>query len=123
VEPRAAARTLALGRIAAGLGLIVMPRVVTAAWLGQHGLGTGATVLARAMGARDLVIGAGLLAALERGAPTRGWLSAGVVADATDLTATIAECDSVPAAGMVSLAAAAGSGIALGAFALAGADS
>jgi len=36
------------------------------------------------MGGRDLAIGIGLLTALEKNTPARGWIEAGIVADASD---------------------------------------
>jgi hypothetical protein len=46
---------------------------------------SGATRLfLRVVGARDLGLGIGVLAALDRGAPVHGWLRASAVADGLD---------------------------------------
>lgn len=78
-------------------------------------------MLARALGARDLALGVGLLAALGgRGSP-RPWLAAGVVSDTTDIVATAIESDSLPATALPAVLAAGGTGVALGVYALTGA--
>jgi hypothetical protein len=46
-------------------------------------------VLARAFGARDLAIGLGVVIALDRGAPVRGWIEAGALSDGVDTLATL----------------------------------
>ncbi|WP_018505948.1 hypothetical protein [Parafrankia discariae] len=76
--------------------------------------------LARLAGIRDLALGAGLLHAQLTGAPTRGWLLAGLLADAADTAvfthATIRH-HLPPGTGTAMTAAAAG-GVALAATAL-----
>jgi hypothetical protein len=76
-------------------------------------------VLARALGAREIGLGLGLLASLDRGRPARPWLTAGIIADAADLAATVAARDHLPKMSVPMIVAAAGSGLALGAAALA----
>jgi hypothetical protein len=44
----------------------------------------GTRVLLRAIGARDLALGLGVLLALDRDAAARGWLQASAVADGLD---------------------------------------
>jgi thiol-disulfide isomerase/thioredoxin len=61
-----------------------------------------------------VALGLGLLLALRRGAPARGWVEAGVLADAGDLAATLAGGDDLPALGRYGTAAFAASGAALG---------
>jgi hypothetical protein len=41
------------------------------------------------VGARDLALGLGVLVALKRGAPVRGWLEASAVVDGVDATACV----------------------------------
>jgi hypothetical protein len=55
-------------------------------------------VLARAFGARDLAIGLGVVIALDRGTPVRGWIEAGALADAIDTAASLLAGGSIPAA-------------------------
>ena len=55
-------------------------------------------VLARAFGARDLAIGLGIVIALDRGAPVRGWIEAGALSDAIDTAASLLAGNSIPPA-------------------------
>ncbi|HKH22735.1 MAG TPA: hypothetical protein VKA88_03865 [Solirubrobacterales bacterium] len=94
------ARGLAINRIAFGLGYIAAPERTGKGWVGKAAEKGGATVLTRALGARDLVLGAGALWAMQRRAESaRPWFAAHAVADATDLAATVAARDSLPRSG------------------------
>jgi hypothetical protein len=53
---------------------------------------------ARAFGARDLAIGLGIVIALDRGTPVRGWIEAGMLSDAIDTCASLLAGGSIPAA-------------------------
>jgi hypothetical protein len=55
-------------------------------------------VLARALGARDAALGAVTLAAMQSGQPLRPLVLAGLVCDGTDLLATHAARERLPAA-------------------------
>jgi hypothetical protein len=110
---------MSIGRVAIGLGLVATPRIATGLWLGPA-VRSPAKVLARALGARDLAIGAGALAALGGEGSLRPWLLAGLLADVTDFAATLADRDGLPGTAVPVVAAAAGAGVALGAIALAG---
>ena len=117
MDDRALARQLAWGRIAAGAALLAVPRLVGTVWVGGETAGRpGAHVLLRALGVRDLVIGLGLKAALDRDAPTRGWLEGGLAADGVDATATLLAGDDLPASGRLLVGALATSGVVLGAW-------
>jgi hypothetical protein len=90
MDHRAAARLLAAGRVAVGAGLLVLPGRVAGVWLGDESRTPAAKVLARAMGVRDLVLGLGVLQALDRGdAGARQWVQASAVADVGDATAVL----------------------------------
>jgi hypothetical protein len=119
VDPQTAARLLGIARVAIGTGLLVAPRLFTPMWVGRSGLTPAAKLFTRALGARDVGIGAGALS----GAPLRPWLIAGIAADATDLLATVSERDHLPGTAVPLVIATAGAGIAIGAYALSGADS
>jgi hypothetical protein len=94
------ARGLAINRIAFGLGYIAAPERTGKSWVGKAAENGGATVLTRALGARDLVLGAGALWAMRDGVGSaRPWFAAHAVADATDLAATVAARDSLPRSG------------------------
>jgi hypothetical protein len=112
------ARLVAAGRVGFGVTLILAPERLTAPWLGKDAGRAGTKVVSRGLGARDLALGAGALAVSD--AQLRPWVAAGIVADAADLTATLAVGDSLPLAGRVIVGAVASAGIALGVVALAG---
>jgi hypothetical protein len=87
------ARGLALNRISFGAGLILAPGLYARTWVGGDAAREDTTkVLARALGARDLVLGAGGLLALREGDTERArrWFAAQGVTDAVDLVATLA---------------------------------
>jgi len=87
------ARGLAVNRISFGAGLVLVPRLYARTWVGAGAAGEDATkVLARALGARDLALGAGGLAALREGNvdAARRWFAAQGASDAIDLVATVA---------------------------------
>jgi hypothetical protein len=110
------ARALGAGRVAAGLALLAAPEQTTPLWIGKRRSRTpAARVLTRAMGARDLAIGAGSIA----GGPLRPWLVAGLIADTADLSATLFERDKLPDTAVPLIAGLAGAGIVTGLLALA----
>jgi hypothetical protein len=117
VDDRALTRQLAWGRIAAGAGLLAVPGLIGGPWIGgETASRPGARVLLRALGVRDLVLGLGLKTALDRDAPTRGWLEGGLAADGVDFSATVLAGDDLPLPGRVLVGALAASGVALGAW-------
>jgi hypothetical protein len=122
VTPRALLTQLSAGRIALGASLIAAPRIVAGMWLGEDGRRPAVGVLGRGFGARDLVLGAGTLGAMRSGRGLRTWVLAGLVADATDLGATIAGRDHLPRASVPMLAGLAGGALVVGAVVLASGD-
>ena len=112
------ARLVAAGRIGFGLALIVSPERMTALWLGGDAGRAGTRVGTRGLGARDLALGAGALAATE--SELRPWVAAAILADTADLVATVAAGKSLPLAGRLLVAAVASGGAALGVVAFAG---
>jgi hypothetical protein len=83
------ARGLAWLRVLAGLLLFFMPKFATHRWTGESADDAPTELAVRGMGVRDVAIGAGLLTALERGTPARGWLEAGAMVDAGDALGTL----------------------------------
>jgi hypothetical protein len=86
------ARGLALNRMSFGAGLILAPSVYARSWVGSDAAAQDTTqVLARALGARDLALGAGGLLALRQGDAQRArrWFAAQGMTDAVDLVATL----------------------------------
>ena len=65
-------------------------------WVGSDAGRRPVKVLARAFGARDLAIGLGVVIALDRGAPVRGWIEAGALSDALDTCASLLAGRSIP---------------------------
>jgi hypothetical protein len=93
------ARGLALNRISFGAGLILAPRLYARTWIGADGADDDrAKLLARALGARDLALGAGGLLALRDGDVDRArqWFAAQGVTDAVDFLATVTAGRDVP---------------------------
>jgi hypothetical protein len=84
MEARDLAVGLAGGRIAIGVVSVLAPGVVGRAMMGADGDSSGARLLLRVVGARDLALGIGVLAALDRDAPVRGWLRVSAVVDGLD---------------------------------------
>jgi hypothetical protein len=118
VDSRVLGRLIAGTRAAIGSSLIAAPRLGSATWVGRPRRSAPTGVLTRAIGARDLAIGAGGLA--SRGDARRGWLAAGVLCDTVDLVATLIDRDELPDTAVPMVVATAGAGIALGLVALSG---
>ena len=80
---------LAGGRIAIGIVSVLAPGLVGRAMMGPDGDSGGTRLLLRVVGARDLALGIGVLAALDRDASVQGWLRASAVVDALDAAACL----------------------------------
>ena len=89
MDARDLAVALAAGRIAIGVMSLLAPELVGRAMTGRGGAMGGAPLFARMVGARDLGLGLGVLVALDRGAPVRGWLEASAVVDGIDAGACL----------------------------------
>jgi hypothetical protein len=89
MEARHLAISLARGRIAIGVVSLLAPELVGRAMTGPDGSEGGTRLFARMVGARDLGLGLGVLVALDRGAPVRGWLEASAVVDGIDAVACL----------------------------------
>lgn len=98
MEPRDAALLHARGRIAVGAAFVLFPGLAGRRWVGADAARRPVKVLARAFGARDLAIGLGVVIALDRGTPVRGWIEAGMLSDAIDTMASLLAGGSIPAA-------------------------
>jgi hypothetical protein len=119
MSPQAVARLMAVGRVAIGGVLMAAPQITKPFWVRNRDYNGGVALFGRMVGARDLGIGAGLLAALGSGAPTGGWLAVGMLADAADIAAAAIERDRLPPTALPIFIAVAGSGVLMGAYALA----
>jgi hypothetical protein len=85
--------SLARGRVAIGVVSLLAPAFVGRVMTDRSGGGT--TLFARMVGARDLALGLGLLIALDRGAPVRGWLEASALVDGIDAAACLLARDHI----------------------------
>src|SRR5919206_4784775 len=94
---RLLAALISLGRFVFGVAFIAKPKLMERAWIGKQARIPGAQLLARAVGARDLVVGLGGLEALRRDdGSARPWLGAGAICDAVDFGATWAAGRAIP---------------------------
>src|SRR3954470_22743484 len=89
MEARDLAVGLAGGRIAIGVVSLLAPGLVGRAMIGPEGDSGGTRLFLRVVGARDLALGIGVLAALDRNAPVHGWLRASAVADGLDAAGSL----------------------------------
>ena len=120
---RILAAVISLGRFLIGAIFIAHPKIMDQAWIGKQAKLPGPQLLSRAVGARDLTIGAGgLQAAVRNDGSARPWLVAAAVCDAVDFGATYTAGRGIPrsarttvlgiaaGAALLSLIAAAGTG-------------
>jgi hypothetical protein len=89
MERRDLAVSLARARIAIGVVSLLAPELVGRTMTRRDGSEAGTRLFARMVGARDLGLGVGLLVALDRGTPVRGWLEASAVVDGIDAVACL----------------------------------
>jgi hypothetical protein len=109
MEGRHLAAGLASGRIAIGVVSLLAPGLVGRTMIGRAGSEGGTRLFARMLGARDLGLGLGVLVALDRGTPVRGWLEASAAVDGIDAAACLLARDHIRTSvfpGAVGLAAA-----------------
>lgn len=95
MEGRDLAVSLARGRIAIGAVSLLAPGLVARTMTGREGSGDGTILFARMVGARDFGLGLGVLIALDRGAPVRGWLEASALVDGIDFAACLLARDHI----------------------------
>ncbi len=94
---RILAALISLGRLAFGVAFIADPMLMDRAWIGKQARVPGAQVLARAVGARDLALGAGGLQAVARNdGSAQPWLAAAALCDTVDFGATWAAGPRIP---------------------------
>jgi hypothetical protein len=91
---RLAALLLALSRIGFGVVYLLRPQKASD-WVGRPARKPGGRLLTRALGARDLALAGGTVAAVAMRDHSQAsrWLAAQAVADGADLAATLAERD------------------------------
>jgi hypothetical protein len=89
MEGRGLAVSLARARIAIGVVSLLAPGFLARTMTGRAVSEGETRLFARMVGARDLGLGLGVLVALDRGAPTRGWLEVSAVVDGIDAAACL----------------------------------
>jgi hypothetical protein len=102
---------VAAGRVALGLAALAWPSVPARPWVGESADDLAARVFGRALGARDLALGLGALAALrgeDAGPGPRAWVAAGALSDALDVAASLAAWRELPRVSRWLVAASAG---------------
>jgi hypothetical protein len=96
-QARVAAQALAGARLLIGVVALVSPAVALTPWAGPEVADQpGGRLIGRALGARDLALGAGAILALRHEGPARGWIEAGGLADSGDAVATMIAFGQLP---------------------------
>ena len=108
MAPRGVAKTLALGRVAIGAALVVAPRIAARPWIGPDADRDPVTVLARALGVRDLVLGLMALHTLDRPEVAARWQRTLAVCDLVDLGASAVARDALAPSALAGVGAVAG---------------
>jgi len=116
VEHRDVARVYGAGRVGLAAALLIAPRPFGRIWLGRAGGGPAGAVAMRALGARDLVLGAIMLHTIDHPDVAPRWQRTCAAVDAVDLVATAAARRGLPRAGSALVMALAGAGAATGAW-------
>jgi len=116
---RQGATAVAAGRVALGVTALAWPSVPARPWVGAAADGVAARVFGRALGARDLALGLGALAALQgpgaEAGSARAWVAAGALSDALDVVASVSSWRELPRVTRWLVAASAGGAALVGA--------
>ena len=99
---RRGATAVAVGRVALGVTALAWPSVPARPWVGAAADEVAVRVFGRALGARDVALGAGALWALQRPeaepASAHAWMAAGAMSDALDVVASLSSWRDLPRA-------------------------
>ena len=116
---RRGALAVAAGRVALGVTALAWPSVPARPWVGAAADDVAARVFGRALGARDLALGLGALAALQgpaaQAGSARAWVAAGALSDALDVVASLSSWRDLPRVTRWLVAASAGGAAVAGA--------
>jgi hypothetical protein len=94
---RQMAYLVAWGRVGIGVTATVAPSLMARPWIGAAADSTGARLLARTMGGRDLALGIGTLRGLAQSdRAARPWVALGGLADGVDAVATVMAFGALP---------------------------
>ena len=80
----------ALGRLAFGVGLMARPDRVASGWIGENAEKGAVKIVLRGLGARDVALSAGALAALGDERRLAHWIAAALGCDLSDVVSTLA---------------------------------
>ncbi len=120
---RQAAAAVAGLRIAYGAALLITPPNTTRRWLGAAGQRPGGGQVAiRALGAREVALHAGALAAALGGASILPWFAASIAGDRADIGSTFAAREALPEHSAAATAVVAGASAAMSAAVVAAAE-
>ena len=114
MEPQTIARVIAVGRVAIGAALVVVPGRVGAGWIGDVSERPGTQVALAAVGARDVALGAGTALAAGGKGGAKAWLLASAGSDVVDLLATLRHREALSPAAVIGVGALAGGSAAAG---------
>lgn len=99
LDARTVARSVALGRVAFGLLMLLLPHAVLARASAER---PGPLVwMARAFGIRDVVLGVGAVVELTEEEPSGRWVAYGAAADTCDAVAAVVWRDELGPTGLV----------------------
>lgn len=97
-----------LSRVAFGVVAGAAPEKIGRTWIGEAAAEQPTRVILRALGARDIALGAGTAEAAMRG-QAGPWLAMTVLADLGDVATTLLSRDRLPDRGVITTSALAGS--------------
>ncbi len=102
------ARLIAVGRVLFGAAMVARPAKVTTPWLGGTAATAGTQVAVRALGIRDLMLGAMTLHTLNHPQVGPRWVATCAVNDFVDMVSTLKGRDELPSRGVAGTVALAG---------------
>lgn len=114
LRPSVLATAFGAGRALFGVVMLTAPGRITRVWVGRDD--TSALVLARCLGGRDVVLGAGAAVTAACHRDSVPWLAGAAVADIVDGVVTLAAGERIPRAGRLGTLALAVPSAALGAW-------
>ena len=118
MTPLAAARAVAAGRVAVGAALLLAPGLAGRAWIGDDAQRPAVHAIVRALGIRDLILGALTLHVANRPGVGARTVATCALVDAVDFGATLAAREHIPtSAATGTMAVAGGAALAGGALA------
>ena len=118
MNERDLARYYGGGRIAIGILLLLFPRRMAKGLWGAEAASPAVAFFTRMVGARDAILGAGTVAALQQEGTVavRPWMSYGAAADAVDAVATLLAYKHLPKRKRFALLSLAAGGAATGGY-------